>query len=97
MFEYAIASGLHDQNPAALIGKALKPMPPKGKQPALLEISTLQQILMDADASGAHPVTRLALRLLALTAVRPGGLRGNGPSLKTPRAHPPSGVSQLSG
>jgi integrase len=75
-FVYGIAEGLTDRDPAALIGKALKPMPPKRKQPALLELSALQKILKDVDASGAEPVTRLALRLLALTAVRPGELRG---------------------
>ncbi len=64
-----------------MLGSVLKPLPPRRKQAALLELPQLKKILTDADASGAHHVTRLALRLLALrllalTAVRPGELRG---------------------
>ena len=76
IFVYAIASGRASHDPAGMLGSVLKPLPPRQKQPALLELPQLKKVLTDADASGAHPVTRLALRLLALTAVRPGELRG---------------------
>jgi integrase len=76
VFVYAIASGRAKDDPAGMLASVLKPLPPRRKQPALLELPQLKKILLDADASGAHPVTRLALRLLALTAVRPGELRG---------------------
>lgn len=76
VFVHAIASGRAKDNPAAMLAPVLKPLPPRRKQPALLQLPQLKKILTDADASGAHPVTRLALRLLALTAVRPGELRG---------------------
>ena len=36
----------------------------------------LREMLAHVDREDARPVTRLALRLLALTAVRPGELRG---------------------
>lgn len=76
VFVYAIASGRAQHDPAGMLASVLKPLPPRRKQPALLHLPELKKILTDADASGAHPVTRLALRLLALTAVRPGELRG---------------------
>ena len=76
VFVHAIASGRAKDNPAAMLASVLKPLPPRRKQPALVQLPQLKKILLDADASGAHPVTRLALRLLALTAVRPGELRG---------------------
>lgn len=75
VFVYAIAAGIADNDPAASIGAALKPLPRKGRQPAITEIDALRQMLIDAEQGYARPVTRLALRLLALTAVRPGELR----------------------
>lgn len=76
VFVYAIATGAAETDPAAMIGRALKPMPPRKKRPALLDLDCLRQMICDAEAVPAHPVTRLALRLLALTAVRPSELRG---------------------
>ena len=48
----------------------------KGRQPAVTELAEARAVLARAEAQPAHPLTRLALRLLALTAVRPGEIRG---------------------
>lgn len=48
----------------------------KGRQPAVVDLDEVREVLKRAEAVPAHPVTRLALRLLALTAVRPGEIRG---------------------
>lgn len=62
-------------NPTTDLIDALKPTPKGSKQPALTtlpELLTLQRVV---DASTAGPATKLASRLLALTAVRVGVLR----------------------
>jgi integrase len=76
VYAYAIASGIAESDPAEKVGAALKPMPKKGRQPAITDIVELRRMLATVDADVARPVTRLALRLIALTAVRPGELRG---------------------
>jgi len=76
VFCYAISEGIATTDPAAIVTKALKPLPKKGKQPALTEIDDLRGVLRAAEASGASPVTKLASRLLALTSVRPAVVRG---------------------
>ena len=76
VFVYAIASGIADSDPAAMIAGALKPLPPKTPQPSITDLVRLRQLLSDTELCPARPVTRLALHLLALTAVRPGELRG---------------------
>jgi integrase len=76
VYSYAIASGLAQVDPSEKVGAALKPLPRKGRQPAITEIAKLRKMLEDVDKDDARPITRLALRLLALTAVRPGELRG---------------------
>lgn len=76
VFAYAISEGIASNDPAAIVSKALKPLPKKGKQPALTELDDLRGVLIAAEASGASPVTKLASRLLALTAVRPSVVRG---------------------
>ena len=75
VFIYAVALGLAKNDPAHLARAALAPMV-KGRQPAIVELEPLCEMLRAAEAVPAHPVTRLGLRLLALTAVRPGELRG---------------------
>jgi integrase len=75
VFVYAIAAGMVEHDPAGSIGKALKPLPKKRKQPAITDLDGLRKMLRDAEDGFARPVTRLGLRLLALTAVRPGELR----------------------
>lgn len=75
VFVYAIASGIGQADPAAIVRSALKPLPAKGRQPALTTLAEARQLLADAEVSAASPVTKIASRLLALTAVRPGVLR----------------------
>ena len=76
VFVYAISHGLARDDPAAIITRALKPKPKARKQPAVLDLAELRELLDKTEQSGASPVTLLASRLLALTAVRPGVVRG---------------------
>lgn len=77
VFVHGIATGLCSDDPAARVAKALRPVPRKTRQPAITDIANLRTLLRTVEASGATPVTKLASRLLALTAVRPGALRGS--------------------
>ncbi len=76
VYAYAISEGIVTIDPAAVVGKALKPLPKKGKQPALTDVHEAREVLIAAEASGASPITKLASRLLALTQSRPGMIRG---------------------
>lgn len=76
VYAYAISEGIVAFDPAAAVGKALKPLPKKGKQPAITDPDAARQVLVAAEASGASPVTKLASRFLALTQSRPGMVRG---------------------
>jgi integrase len=79
VFCYAISEGIMPAgaaDPAAVVGKALKPLPKKGKQPAITDVDEARKVLIAAEASGASPITKLASRLLALTQSRPGMIRG---------------------
>jgi integrase len=76
VFVHGIATGACSDDPAARVMKALRPTPKKTRQPAITEIEDLRDLLRKVEASGATPVTKIASRLLALTAVRPGVLRG---------------------
>jgi integrase len=73
VFVYAIASGRAETDPAALLQSALVPLV-KGKRPALTELDDVRAMLAKFESEPAHTVTKLAHRLLALTAVRPGTL-----------------------
>lgn len=75
VFVYAIAKGMAQSDPAEKLGAALKPLR-KGRQPAITDLTRLRKMIDDAEQDFARPVTRLALRFLALTAVRPNELRG---------------------
>ncbi len=70
IYEYAEALG-HDTKSPASVRKALKPLV-KGKRPALTDVDQLRQMLHVVENLPAHPVTKLASRFIALTAVRPG-------------------------
>lgn len=77
VFGFAIAEGITTYNPAASLTAALKPVVKGGRRAAVTEsVDLANRMLLDAEAVPAHPITRLALRLLALTAVRPGEIRG---------------------
>lgn len=73
VFVYGIASGRADQDPAAIVTKAMAPLK-KGKQPAVVDLEGVHEMLRQTEAVPAYGVTKLAVRLLALTAVRPGTL-----------------------
>ena len=75
VFVYAIASGRAEMDPAAIVQGALAPII-KRRQPAVTSLELARKVLHDAESAPAHPVTKLACRFLALTAVRPGELRG---------------------
>ena len=75
IFVFAIASGLAEQDPAASLGKALLPVPRSKPQPAITDFKDVQQMLVDCEAQRCRASTKLALRFLALTVVRPGELR----------------------
>lgn len=76
VFVYGIASGICDGDPAAVVKGALRPLPKKGRQPALTKLPDLHALLKAVEAEPASPVTKLGHRLLALTSVRPGEARG---------------------
>ncbi|WP_421505528.1 tyrosine-type recombinase/integrase [Brucella pseudogrignonensis] len=73
VFVYGISSGRASNDPAHIVKGALAPLR-KGKQPAVITLKDAREVLIKAEAETAHPVTKLAMRLLALTAVRPGTL-----------------------
>jgi integrase len=66
----AAAAGLRTGNPAAAIKSLLKPKPKATKQPAVTDLDALRQLIADVEAERASPITKLANRLVALTAVR---------------------------
>ncbi|MCP3731988.1 integrase arm-type DNA-binding domain-containing protein [Sphingomonas sp. MG17] len=70
VFAYAAAAGLRTGDPAAVIKSLLKPKPKASKQPAITDIEALRQLIRDVEAAPASPITKLANRLVALTAVR---------------------------
>ena len=74
-FVYAIAKGITHADPAEKLGAVLKPIC-RGRQPAITDLVPLQKMIRAAEDDPARPITRLALRMLALTAVRPSELRG---------------------
>jgi hypothetical protein len=73
VFVFAIASGIAENDPAAIVRKAMAHQV-KGRLPAVTTLGEAREILRKVDASPANPVTKLALRLLALTVLRPGCL-----------------------
>lgn len=75
VFVYAIAKGIAEKDPAEKLAAVLKPLR-KGRQPAITDLKALKKMIGEAEQDYARPITRLALRLLALTAVRPSELRG---------------------
>jgi integrase len=76
VFVYAISAGLAETDPAAIVRGALQPILKRGKQPAITDLDGIRQVVADAEATPSHIVTKLGLRILALTTVRPGELRG---------------------
>lgn len=76
VFAYAAANGMRTGDPAAVIKTLLKPKPKAAKQPALTTLAEVKEMLWDVDNEEAQPITKLANRFLALTAVRSAVQRG---------------------
>lgn len=76
VFAMYISEGVVSIDPAATVVKALKPLPKKGRQPAITNVDGAREVLIAAEASAASPITKLASRFLALTQARPGMVRG---------------------
>lgn len=75
IFSFAIASGKADQNPALVVAGALTPFV-RGRQPAVTTLDEARELIQRFEMMSGHPLTKLAHRLLALTAVRPGVILG---------------------
>lgn len=75
VFLFAIASARGENDPAAIVKGALKPII-RRRQPAVTDIDEAREVLKRTEETPAHVVTKLAVRLLAITAVRPGMLIG---------------------
>lgn len=97
VFVAAIAAGLADSDPAATLSAALKPNT-IGRHPALRTIEEARALLAASEALPAHPLTKLAARMLAVTTVRSEavrfaapeefeGLDGAAPIWRIPAAH----------
>lgn len=84
IFVFGIAAGVCDADPAASLRTALKPVPPSRKQPATIDglrdnserLAAARAVLRDCEAERCRAGTKFAMRLLAITAVRPGEIRG---------------------
>ena len=74
VFVRAIGSGIAQVDPAAVANRALA-KPKKGKFPAVRTIEAARTVLREVEAKPGQPLTKLASRFLALTAVRAGVLR----------------------
>jgi len=74
IFLYAQAEELCTSDPANPIKAALTPLA-HGQLPALIDLPALVEMLRRAENEFCFPVTKAALRFLALTAVRPGEMR----------------------
>lgn len=75
VFVHAIAEGAATRDPAASVGKALKPVPRKRRRPALLALEDLHEMIRKTEWEPGSPLTKFASRFLALTAQRPGMVR----------------------
>jgi integrase len=73
VFVYGISSGRADGDPASVVLGAMAPVK-KGRQPAITKLPEAREIIRKVEAENAHPATKLAHRLLVLTALRPGAI-----------------------
>lgn len=71
VFGFAAGMGLVESDPAHVVAKAMAPVI-RGRQPAVVTIEEAREVLARVDAQKAYATTKLALRFLALTVVRPG-------------------------
>lgn len=75
VFRFAAGAGIKNSNPAVNVRDALKPVPPRKRRPALVDVAQIRKMIRSIDRAPASPVTRLSSRFLALTAQRPGMVR----------------------
>lgn len=76
IFAFAKTRELVDDNPAAELGAALAGVTVSTPHPALTDIDECRALLAKCEVVPARPMTRLASRCLALTAVRLEAVRG---------------------
>jgi integrase len=76
VFRFAVASGLCENNPASSMRDVISPLPVAVPRPAATTLEAARAVLVAVDSTPGYPLTRLAMRLLALTALRNGELRG---------------------
>ena len=76
VFAHAMAEDLADNNPAAIVGRALTPPAPARNHAALLRIEDARELLAAAELVDVARGVKLASRFLALTAVRLAAVRG---------------------
>lgn len=74
IFRYGLAKGVVDANPATDLSVVAAP-PKAARHHPHVTFAELPELLAKNEAANIHPITRHAIRLLALTAVRPGELR----------------------
>lgn len=70
IFQFAIAFDYTENDPAAAAKAALDAAPKEKNHAALLQLPQIHKLLTDVATSHAEPITRLAVYLTALTALR---------------------------
>lgn len=75
IFAYGVAGGRAASDPASTLGKALKPKPTGKRWPAVTTIQDARAVLSLSDNAEVSPTVKLASRLQAITAQRPGMIR----------------------
>lgn len=73
---FAVAKGHIVNNPVASLTIALPKKRKSKPQPAIIELEPLRQMMVDCEAERCRAATKLALRFLALTAVRSNEING---------------------
>lgn len=76
VFVYAVALQMATHDPAQSLKVAIPAKPKAKRQPAITDLARLRQLIVDCEAERCRAPTKLALRLLALTAVRPNEIHG---------------------
>lgn len=76
IFVYGIAKNVAARDPAASLAVALPKKRKAKRQPAITDLDALRQMLVDCDAERCRAQTKLAMRFLALTAVRSNEING---------------------
>lgn len=74
IFRYGLAKGVVDANPATDLSVVAAP-PKATRHHPHVTFAEIPELLAKSEAANIHSLTRHAIRLLALTAVRPGELR----------------------